>query len=42
MGPSRNVTALSEQQATNLVVARLFDYFGLRTGTLQKIARRSK
>lgn len=31
MGPSRNVTALSEQQATNLVVARLFDYFGLRT-----------
>ena len=31
MGPSRNVTALSERQAANLVVARLFDYFGLRT-----------
>ena len=31
MSPSRNATTLSERQATNLVVARLFDYFGLRT-----------
>ena len=31
MSPSRNATALSERQATNLGVARLLDYFGLRT-----------
>ena len=31
MSPGRNVTALSERQAANLVVARLLDYFGLRT-----------
>ena len=31
MSPSRNVTALSERQPTDLVVARLLDHFGLRT-----------
>ena len=31
MSPGRNVTALSERQAANLVVARLLDFFGLRT-----------
>lgn len=31
MRPSQNVTSLSEQEAVNLVLARLFDYFGRRT-----------
>ena len=42
MSPSRNVTASSERQATDLVVARLLDYFGLRTDWQRRFARASE
>ena len=42
MTPSRDVTALSERQTTNLVVARLLDYFGLRTDWQRRFATASE